>query len=253
MSYESIEKLLISIVGTLIGFLFVSLYQKSNFSFWQNSFLSGFSIYEILDKIKLSCEENEFYSKDFTTPTDIQFLKFKEFLKFSTLSMLRVGALDKECFSIGTIDILNTERKISFQAYEANMIFFIVNRNIKYPFNKYDLIAIKSALQVFSTYKQNVTPYLLYVFQTRCLILLGLPLFEWYLISYLEAVYHSMISLYSLTSTSTPNSQAFEFLSDMIKSVGIEIDESLEIMVYKEEKKLFELSSLIQLFKNKGV
>jgi hypothetical protein len=87
---------------------------KSVYSSAQIAKLSGFEPDEILELLKISTVEEAINPDIYTKLSDDNYLKLEAFLKFSTQACNVVGALKKESFSIGTTNILDTTKNVSY-------------------------------------------------------------------------------------------------------------------------------------------
>ncbi len=231
----------------VIYFLFFK-YRTSSLSFKQFAYISGFSENEFVNKLKDSEVKESFRPGQFSELLDDKANRISCFLSLSTEAMNKAGCVDSDCFAIGTTDILDIEKKVSYQAYHRAMQRLFVSKMIKHPFNSTEIEAIRIHLDSYLGFKRNISPLLLYVIQTQCLCYLGYPFFNWNLEYYLEAVYKSMISIYYCDEKSLPSLKACDFLQSTLESIGILVDNSFWKMVYNEKGTLFSLNDLITFF-----
>jgi hypothetical protein len=235
----------------LFIFFFINLYLNSSFSSAQKAKLSGFEIDELLALIKLSKPEEAVNQSTYIKPSADDYLKLEYFLKFSTQACNVVGALKKDSFSIGTTNILDTTKNVSYYGYQKEVKKLLTKRSSNFPFSQVEIDACISILNYFNCYKKQYSPYLIYIAQTQCMCELGYPFFKWNLEYYLEAVYHSMIQIFHCTEKKFPSKLATEYVTTMIEAIGL-IDFDLESVLYPSNGELFSLLDLIELLTNKG-
>jgi hypothetical protein len=234
----------------LFIFYFINLYLNSTYSSAQKAKLSGFEPDEILELLKLSTVEEAIRPSTYTKLSDDNYLKLEAFLKFSTQACNVVGALKKESFSIGTTNILDTTKNVSYYSYQKEIKKLLTKRSTTYPFTQVELEACESILDSFICYKKQYSPYLIYIAQTQCMYKLGYPFFKWNLEYYLEAVYHSMIQIFHCAEKKPPSKLALNYVSDMIEAVGF-VDLDMESVLYQNSEELFSLFDLVNLFTTK--
>jgi hypothetical protein len=239
------------IIRGLFVLLFIKFYKFYWISFALEAKLSGFQIDEIFEKILDSNEDDSLDPDNFHHPTDATIGKLKIALKCSTQALKTAGALKDDCFSLGTTDILDLEKNVSYLQYKKTMERSLLNRTVHNPFNNIELQAISTVLNSFTDFKRNTTPYLLYIVQTQCLYQLGYPLYKWNLDYYLEAVYEAMVLMFHCDKSQVPSTVAYSFLVKMLNNIGI-LDDALLDMVYEDEEKLFTLNDLVELITQKG-
>jgi hypothetical protein len=239
------------ILRGLFVLLFLKFYKFYWISFVLEAKLSGFQIDEIFEKILDSNEDDSLDPDNFHHPSDATTAKLKIALKCSTQALKTAGALKEDCFSMGTTDILDLEKNVSYLQYHKIMARLLLNRTVNNPFNNIELQAISTVLNSFTEFKRNTSPYLLYIVQTQCLYQLGYPLYKWNLDYYLEAVYESMVLIFHCDKSQVPSTVAYSFLVKMLDNIGV-LDDGLLDMVYEDEEKLFTLNDLVELITQKG-
>jgi hypothetical protein len=239
------------ILRGLFVLLFLKFYKFYWISFVLEAKLSGFQIDEIFEKILNSNEDDSLDPDNFHHPSDATIAKLKIALKCSTQALKTAGALKEDCFSMGTTDILDLEKNVSYLQYHKIMERLLLNRTVNNPFNNIELQAISTVLNSFTEFKRNTSPYLIYIVQTQCLYQLGYPLYKWNLDYYLEAVYESMVLIFHCDKSQVPSTVAYSFLVKMLDNIGI-LDDGLLDMVYEDEEKLFTLNDLVELITQKG-
>jgi hypothetical protein len=237
----------------LIVLLFLKFYKFFWISFTIEAKLSGFQIDEIFEKILDSDKNDSITPNTFHHPTELTIKKLKIILKCSTQALKVTGALKEGCFSMGTVDILDLEKKISYLQYHKTLKRLLINRTVNNPFNNIELQAISKVLDSFTGFKRNTSPYLLYIVQTQCLYQLGYPLYKWNLDYYLEAVYESMVLIFHCDKSQVPSREAYNFLDKMLDNIGL-VNDDLILMVFSDRKedKLFTLNDLVELITQKG-
>ncbi len=162
----------------LFIFFFINLYLNSSYSSAQKAKLSRFEPDEILELLKLSTVEEAINPSTHTNLSNENYLKLETFLKFSTQACNVVGALKKECFSIGTTNILDTSKNVSYYGYQKEIKKLLTRRSTTYPFTQDEIEAGETILSSFICYKKQYSPYLIYIAQTQCMYKLGYPFFK---------------------------------------------------------------------------
>jgi hypothetical protein len=234
----------------LFIFFFINLYLNSSYSSAQKAKLSGFETGEILDLLKLSTVKEAINPDTYTKLSDDNYLKLETFLKFSTQACNVVGALKKESFSIGTTNILDTTKNVSYYGYQKEMKRLLSKRSTTYLFTQLEIEECEEILDTFLCYKKQYTPYLIYIVQTQSMYALGYPIFKWNLEYYLEAVYHSMVSIYHCTEKKTASKPAFDYVKNMTEAIGL-VDFDMESVLYLSSGELFSFFDLVQLSTSK--